>query len=73
MVNNLREQEGTHLMAHSGPKKLNIRLCIVPVIQGEVPDVCVAAICNEGASANNSVAGCKGFALLMRPLKRMQA
>ena len=55
LVNNFREKESSHLVAHAGAKELDISSGVVPVTKREVPDVGVQALSGEGAGADSPV------------------
>ena len=55
MMNDFREKESSHFVAHAGAKELNVSSGIVPVIKREVPDVGVQALSRERAGADSPV------------------
>ena len=69
VMNDFREKEGSHFMAHARAKELNISSGVVPVLKGELPDVGVQALRSEGAGTDSSVTRCLIFVLLMPFIK----
>ena len=65
MVDNFREEEGPHLMAHPGAEELDIGFGVVPIIYREILDVGIEALSNEGTRTDRTIARCKIFILLV--------
>ena len=65
MVDNFREEESSHLMAHPRAEELDLGLGVVPIIYREILDVSVEAFRNEGTRTNCAIARCLIFVLLV--------
>ena len=65
VLDDLREEESTHFMAHPWAKELDISSGIVPVFNREASDVGVTGLRDKGTSTDCPVTAGKSFVFLM--------